>query len=84
MKKLVLLFAVLFSVSMTSCFCTPEENRTSESAASDSTSVVVEEANPSAPSVEEAQPSKVEDAAQPSKPVEEKKAEEATSDEPSK
>ena len=64
MKKLVLLFAVLFSVSMTSCFCGPQEQAHPESTASDSTSVVVEEANPSAPSVSEEPKEEVKDETQ--------------------
>ncbi|MBO4723017.1 MAG: hypothetical protein J5629_08830 [Muribaculaceae bacterium] len=75
MKKLVLLFAVLFSVSMTSCFCGPQEQAHPESTASDSTSVVVEEANPSAPSVSEQPKEEVKEEAQ-ADPVEEKTTEE--------
>ena len=77
MKKLVLLFAVLMTVSMTSCFCGPQEKaiETSSENASESTSVVVEEANPSAPSVSEAPKEEVKDEAQ-AAPVEEKTAEE--------
>lgn len=81
MKKLVLLVAVAVSVFMTSCLgdpasvVDPGNSTSSASYGSDSTSVKVEEANPSAPSVSEEPKEEVKDDAK-AAPVEEQKTEE--------